>query len=65
MEKITAKREAITGNILNQSSAVDINESMGRKLLLPFILNCIQKIDNGYKIFVKTIKKGYKLPFCE
>ncbi len=38
MEKITVNKEARTGNILNQSSEVDIVESIGRKLLLLLIL---------------------------
>ncbi len=63
MEKITVNREARTGNILNQSSEVDIVESIGRKLLLLLILIWSQNIDNGYKILVKLIKKEYKLPF--
>ena len=63
MEKITVNKEARTGNILNQSSEVDIVESIGRKLLLLLILIWSQNIDNGYKILVKLIKKEYKLPF--
>ncbi len=38
MERITAKREARTGKILNQSCDVDIDESIGRKLLFLLIL---------------------------
>lgn len=38
MEKITANRDARTGKILNQSWAVDIDESIGRKLLIFLIL---------------------------
>ena len=38
MENITAKREAITGKILNQSCEVDIDESIGRSLLCLLIL---------------------------
>ena len=47
MEKITVKREAITGNKLNHNWAVDIFESIGRKLVLFFIVICSQNIDNG------------------
>ena len=61
MEKITAKREPRTGMILNQSCEVDIDESIGRKLLFLLILICSQKILNGYIILVKLIKKEYKL----
>ena len=61
MEKITVNKEARTGNILNQSSEVDIVESIGRKLLLLLILIWSQKILNGYSILVKLIKKEYKL----
>ncbi len=46
-EKITVKREAITGNKLNHNCAVDIFESIGRKLELFLIVICSQKIDNG------------------
>jgi len=46
-EKITVKRDAITGIKLNHNCEVDILESIGRKLLLFFILICRQKIDNG------------------
>ena len=63
MAKITANREARTGKILNQSWEVDIVESIGRKLLILLILIWSQKIDNGYKILVKLIKKEYKSPF--
>ena len=59
---ITATREAKTGKILNQSCDVVIVESIGRKLLVFLILIWSQKIDNGYKIIVKLIKKVYKLP---
>ena len=46
-EKITVKRDEITGNKLNHSCDVVIFESIGRKLALCFILICSQNIDNG------------------
>jgi len=46
-EKIIVNRDAITGNKLNHNWDVDIFESIGRKLVLFFILICSQKIDNG------------------
>ena len=46
-EKITVNKEAITGNKLNHNCDVVIFESIGRKLLLFFILICNQNIDNG------------------
>ena len=46
-EKITVKRDAITGNKLNHNCEVVIFESIGRKLVLFLILICSQKIDNG------------------
>ena len=46
-EKITVNRDAITGNKLNHNCEVVIFESIGRKLVLFFILICNQKIDNG------------------
>ncbi len=46
-EKITVKRDAITGNKLNHSCDVVIFESIGRKLVLFLILICSQNIDNG------------------
>ena len=61
MEKITANREARTGKILNQSCEVDIDASIGRKLLFLLILIWSQKILNGYSILVKLIKMEYKL----
>ena len=45
--KITVKSDAITGNKLNHNSEVVIFESIGRNLVLFFILICSQKIDNG------------------
>ena len=46
-EKITVKRDAITGNKLNHNCEVVIFESIGRKLALFLILICNQKTDNG------------------
>ena len=46
-EKITVKRDAITGNKLNHNCDVVIFESIGRKLVLFLILICSQNIDNG------------------
>ena len=46
-EKIIVNRDAITGNKLNHNWDVDIFESIGRKLVIFFILICNQKIDNG------------------
>ena len=46
-EKITVKRDAITGNKLNHNWEVVIFESIGRKFVLFFNLICSQKIDNG------------------
>ena len=46
-EKITVKREAITGNKLNHNCEVVIFGSIGKKLVLFFILICSQNIDNG------------------
>ena len=46
-EKITVNRDAKTGNKLNHNCDVVIFESIGRKLVLFFILICSQKIDNG------------------
>ena len=63
MEKITVMKEPKTGNILNQSWEVDIDESIGKNLLFLLILIWSQNIDNGYNILVKIIKKEYKLPF--
>ena len=62
MEKITVNKEAITGKILNQSWEVDIEASIGRNLFFLLILIWSQKIDKGYKILVKIIKKAFKLP---
>jgi len=61
MAHITAKRDARTGKILYQSCEVDIDESIGKKLLFLLILIWSQKIVNGYKILVKLIKKEYNL----
>ena len=38
IEKITVKKEARTGKILNQSCEVDIDGSIGRNLLFLLIL---------------------------
>ena len=46
-EKINVNKDAITGNKLNHNCEVVIFESIGRKLVLFFILICNQKIDNG------------------
>ena len=46
-EKITVKRDAITGNKLNHNIDVVIFESIARKFVLFLILICSQKIDNG------------------
>ena len=46
-EKIIVNRDATTGNKLNHNWDVDIFESIGRKLVIFFILICNQKIDNG------------------
>ena len=45
--KITVTSDAKTGNKLNHSSDVDIDESIGKNLFFLFILICSQKIDNG------------------
>lgn len=47
MQKITASSDPITGRMLNQSSEVVIDESIGKKLLLILILIWSQKIDSG------------------
>jgi len=64
-EKITVNRDAITGNKLNHNCEVDIFESIGRKLVLFFILICNQKTDNGYVILEKVINLEGKIPFFE
>ena len=46
-EKITVKRDAITGNKLNHNCDVVIFESIGRKFVLFLILICNQKTDIG------------------
>ena len=46
-EKITVNKDAKTGNKLNHNCEVVMFESMGRKLVLFFILICNQKTDNG------------------
>ena len=46
-EKITVKRDAITGNRLNHNCDVVIFESIDKKLVLFLILICSQNIDNG------------------
>ena len=61
-EKITVNKEARTGNILNQRREVDIDGLIGINLLFLLILIWSQKIDNGYMILVKLIKKAFKLP---
>ena len=58
--KITTKNDARTGIILNQSWEVVIDESIDKKLPLPFSLICTQKIDNGYTNLAKLTKKGNK-----
>ena len=45
--KITVIKEAKTGNRLNHNWDVFIDESIGKKLLLLFILIWSQNIDNG------------------
>tara|TARA_A100001035_G_scaffold160096_1_gene126604 strand:+ start:315 stop:482 length:168 start_codon:yes stop_codon:yes gene_type:complete len=55
----------MTGNKLNHNCDVVIFESIGRKLVLFFILICSQNIDNGKIILEKVIKKEGKLPFFE
>ena len=45
--KITVEKDASTGNRLNHNWDVFIEESIGKKLPLFFILICNQKIDNG------------------
>ena len=47
IDNVTAKKDAKTGIILNQSSEVLIDGSIGRNFSLPFSLICSQKIDNG------------------
>ena len=46
-ENINVNRDAETGIKLNHNCEVVIFESIGRKLVLFFILICSQKIDNG------------------
>ena len=45
--KITVIKDAKTGSRLNHSWDVDIDESIGKKLLFLFILIWSQKIDKG------------------
>ena len=47
IEKINVNKDAKTGNKLNHNWDVVIFESIGRKLVLFFILICSQNIDNG------------------
>ena len=47
LEKITVKKDAITGNKLNHNCDVVISESIVRNLVLFLILICSQNMDNG------------------
>ena len=63
--KITVMNDAKTGNILNHNWDVDIDESIGKKLFILFILIWSQKIDKGYITLEKLIMKENKYPFFE
>ena len=65
IEKITANRDANTGNKLNHNWDVFIFESIGRKLVLFLILICSQNKDNGKIILEKVIKKEGKKALFE
>ena len=58
--KTTVRKAARTGIRLNHNWDVVIDESIGKKLLLFFILIWSQKIDNGYITFAKVIKEESK-----
>ena len=59
------QRDATTGNKLNHNSDVVIFESIVRNLDLFLILICSQKMDSGYIILEKVIKKEGKIPWFE